>query len=53
MPQPTLMNLKVLLPFQVFAEKADVSRIVAETARVRLGSCHTDSTVSRRWHQGS
>lgn len=25
------MNLKVLLPFQVFAEEADVSRIVAET----------------------
>ena len=26
-----MMNLKVLLPFQVFAEKTDVSRIVAET----------------------
>ena len=25
------MNLKVLLPFQVFAQKSDVSRIVAET----------------------
>ena len=25
------MNLKVLLPFQVFAEKTDVTRIVAET----------------------
>jgi F-type H+-transporting ATPase subunit epsilon len=25
------MNLKILLPFQVFAEKASVSRIVAET----------------------
>ena len=25
------MNLKVLLPFQIFAEKSDVSRIVAET----------------------
>lgn len=25
------MNLKVLLPFQVFAQKTDVSRIVAET----------------------
>lgn len=34
MPQP-LMHLKVLLPFQVFAEKTDVSRIVAET---RAGS---------------
>jgi F-type H+-transporting ATPase subunit epsilon len=27
----SLMNLKVLLPFQVFAEKTDVARIVAET----------------------
>jgi F-type H+-transporting ATPase subunit epsilon len=25
------MNLKVLLPFQIFAEQSDVSRIVAET----------------------
>ena len=30
MPLP-LMNLKVLLPFQIFAEKTGVSRIVAET----------------------
>src|SRR5579863_4001544 len=29
------MNLKVLLPFRIFAEKSDVSRIVAET---RAGS---------------
>ncbi len=28
---PTLMNLKVLLPFQIFAEKTGVRRIVAET----------------------
>lgn len=28
---PSLMNLKVLLPFQVFADKTGVSRIVAET----------------------
>ena len=35
MPQPTLINLKVLLPFEVFAEKTGVSRIVAET---RTGS---------------
>jgi F-type H+-transporting ATPase subunit epsilon len=28
---PTLMHLKLLLPFQVFADKTDVSRIVAET----------------------
>jgi F-type H+-transporting ATPase subunit epsilon len=32
----TLMNLKVLLPFQVFAEKTGVLRIVAET---HAGSC--------------
>ena len=31
MQQPTLMNLRVLLPFQVFAEKTGVTRIVAET----------------------
>ena len=31
MQQPTLMNLKVLLPFEIFAEKTGVSRIVAET----------------------
>jgi len=29
--QPTLMNLKVLLPSRIFAEKTGVSRIVAET----------------------
>lgn len=27
----TLMNLKILLPFQIFADKTGVSRIVAET----------------------
>ncbi|MCB1055064.1 MAG: F0F1 ATP synthase subunit epsilon [Acidobacteria bacterium] len=31
------MNLKVLLPFQVFAEKTGVSRIVAETRRGSFG----------------
>jgi F-type H+-transporting ATPase subunit epsilon len=30
MQQPELMNLKILLPFGVFAEKADVLRIVAQ-----------------------
>ena len=34
---PTLMHLKVLLPFQVFAEKAGVSRIVAETSEGSFG----------------
>jgi F-type H+-transporting ATPase subunit epsilon len=28
---PTRMNLKILLPFQIFAEKTGVARIVAET----------------------
>jgi F-type H+-transporting ATPase subunit epsilon len=32
MQQPTLMNLKVLLPFQIFADKTGVSRIVAHTS---------------------
>jgi F-type H+-transporting ATPase subunit epsilon len=34
---PTLMNLKFLLPFQVFAEKTGVSRIVAETREGSFG----------------
>ncbi len=34
---PTLMNLKVLLPFHVFAEKTGVSRIVAETREGSFG----------------
>ena len=37
MPQPTLMNLKVLLPFGIFAEKTGVSRIVAETREGSVG----------------
>ena len=35
MQQLTLINLKVLLPFRIFAEKTGVTRIVAET---RAGS---------------
>jgi len=35
--QPTLMTLKVLLPFQVFAEKTGVTRIVAETREGSFG----------------
>jgi len=31
------MNLKILLPFQIFAEKAGVSRIVAETSEGSFG----------------
>ncbi len=34
---PTHMNLRILLPFGVFAEKADVSRIVAETREGSFG----------------
>ena len=37
MQQPTLMNLKVLLPFRIFAEKSGVSRIVAETREGSFG----------------
>jgi len=37
MPQPALMNLKILLPFQIFAEKTGVSRIVAETRGGSMG----------------
>jgi len=36
MPQ-SLMHLKVLLPFQIFAERGDVLRIVAETREGSLG----------------
>jgi F-type H+-transporting ATPase subunit epsilon len=34
---PLAMNLKVLLPFQVFAETSGVSRIVAETRQGSFG----------------
>lgn len=34
---PAHMNLKILLPFKIFAEKADVSRIVAETREGAFG----------------
>jgi F-type H+-transporting ATPase subunit epsilon len=34
---PTLMNLKILLPFQIFAEETGVSRIVAETSEGSFG----------------
>jgi len=35
--QTTRMNLKVLLPFEVFAEKSGVTRIVAETREGSFG----------------
>ena len=34
---PNLMNLKVLLPFEIFAEKTGVARIVAETPTGSFG----------------
>ena len=37
MQPQTLMSLKVLLPFQIFAEKEGVSRIVAETQEGSFG----------------
>ena len=37
MPQPALMNLKVLLPFEIFADQTGVSRIVAETHEGSFG----------------
>ena len=33
----TLMNLKLLLPFRIFAEKTGISRIVAETREGSFG----------------
>lgn len=35
--QPVFMNLKVLLPFHIFAEKTGVSRIIAETQEGSFG----------------
>src|SRR5665811_1557110 len=35
--QPMLMNLKILLPFRIFAEKGGVLRIVAETSEGSFG----------------
>lgn len=35
--QPAFMNLKIFLPFQVFAEKTGVARIVAETREGLFG----------------
>ena len=35
--QQTLMNLKILLPFQIFTDKTGVSRIVAETREGSFG----------------
>jgi F-type H+-transporting ATPase subunit epsilon len=48
MPPPTLMNLKVLLPFRIFAEKTGVTRIVAETQEGSFGLCRIGSTAWRR-----
>lgn len=37
MQPPILMHLKILLPFQIFAETSGVSRIVAETREGAFG----------------
>jgi len=37
MQQPTLMNLKVLLPFRILADKTGVSRIVAQSREGSFG----------------
>jgi F-type H+-transporting ATPase subunit epsilon len=37
MQQPTLMTLKVLLPFRIFAERTGVSRVIAETREGSFG----------------
>ncbi len=37
MPPPTNMHLKVLLPFETYADKTEVSRIVAETREGSFG----------------
>ena len=37
MQQSTLMNLKVLLPFRIFADKTGVSRIVAQSREGSFG----------------
>ncbi len=42
MPLP-LMHIKILLPFEIFAEKTGVSRIVAETRGGSFGL--------RRWRR--
>ena len=40
------MGPKMLLPFQVFADKTGVSRIVAESHEGSFDSCHTDWIVA-------
>ena len=45
--QPAFMNLKVLLPFQIFAEKTGVVRIVAETHEGSFGLFATPTRLRR------
>jgi F-type H+-transporting ATPase subunit epsilon len=37
MLKPAVMKLKILLPFQIFTEKIDISRIIAETSEGSFG----------------
>lgn len=48
MQESDLITLKVLLPFGVFAEKADVLKVVADTNVGSVGICHIASIVWRR-----
>ena len=48
--QPTVMHLKVLLPFQVFAEKTGVTRIVA--AQMPCNSLRTPKEHQAAYSRG-
>ena len=47
------INLKVLLPFQVFVEKKGVKRVVAQTLQGSFGLLPPGSTARPRWRQES
>lgn len=50
--QPTLMTLKILLPFEIFAEKTGVTRIVTATVAGSFGFCRIGSTARRPSRRG-
>jgi len=52
MQQPTLMNLKILLPFQVFAEKTAFRASLRRPARARSDFYHTGWTALQRSRPG-
>ena len=47
------MQLKVLLPSEIFFESDDVERIVADTREGSFGSFHTGVTVLRHLRRAS